>query len=395
MPTPPVPKSDDVLSRLDELTAKLDTERKMREVTDHIHNLSLDDIILSVREDVQRLVNCERVTIFAKEPAKEEIYSKSMDGSEVKEIRLAVGATSLAGYVAQKKKPIRIADVYDPKSVSAVDPALRFDPSWDKKTGFKTKQVLATPILKEGKLVGVIECVNTRDGMAFRIDHEVIVDDLAKTLGTAFQNQQKINVRTSPYDGLIRAGRITQDQVDQATALSQKNNTSVEQALLSTFKVPREEILRSLSDFFRCPSTAYSKEVVIPGELLEKFTIDYLKHHGFVPIQKTGNRVTIAMTNPRNLTLRDDIARRLGLEVVVNVAIREDVNEFIDYFLGQKTQPAAVPAVAFSEIIDQIESEDAEHRKPEEGRSEEAVKEDDVGMVRLVNQLIEQAHDKG
>src|SRR5438552_3510460 len=145
MPTPSVPKSDDVLSRLDELSAKLETERRMREVTDHIHTLSLDEIILSVREDIQRLVNCERVTIFAKEPGKEEIYSKSMDGSEIKEIRLPIGPTSLAGYVALKKKPIRIGDVYDPKSVASVDPALKFDPSWDRRTGYKTKQVLATP----------------------------------------------------------------------------------------------------------------------------------------------------------------------------------------------------------------------------------------------------------
>jgi type II secretory ATPase GspE/PulE/Tfp pilus assembly ATPase PilB-like protein len=396
MPTPSVPKSDDVLSRLDELSAKLETERRMREVTDHIHNLSLDEIILSVREDVQRLVNCERVTIFAKEPSREEIYSKSMDGSEVKEIRLPIGPSSLAGYVALKKKPIRIGDVYDPKAVAAVDPALKFDPSWDKRTGFKTKQLLATPILKEGRLVGVIECVNTRDNMSFRIDHEVIVDDLAKTLGTAFQNQQKINVRTSPYDGLIRAGRVTQDQVDQAVAHAQKNNTSVEQALLVAFKVPKEDLGRSLSDFYRCPFVTYSNEVVIPGELLEKFTVDYLKHHGFVPVAKAGNRATIAMTNPRNLTLRDDIAKRLGLEVVVNVATREDINEFVDYFLGQKSQPAASGPVAFSDIIDQIESEDAAiHKKKDEGQPEDAVKEDDVGMVRLVNQLIEQAHDKG
>ena len=391
---PSVPKSDDVLSRLDDLTAKLETERRMREVTDHIHTLSLDEIILSVREDVQRLVNCERVTIFAKEPSRDEIFSKSMDGNEVKEIRLPVGASSLAGFVALKKKPLRIADVYDPKAVAAVDPALKFDPTWDKKTGFKTKQVLGTPILKDGKLFGVIECINNRDGMSFRIDHEVIVDDLAKTLGTAFQNQQKMNVRTSPYDGLLRGNRVTQEQVDQATAIAQKNNTSVEQALIASFKVTKEELGKSLTDFYRVPFVAYAADAPIPYELLERFTIDYLKHHSFVPIVKNGEKATIAMAKPGNLTLRDDVSRRLGLEVVVNVATREDINEFIDYFHGQK-KPAPGGPVAFEDIISEIESEDASMKKKEGGTPEDAVKEDDQGMVRLVNQLIEQAHDKG
>ena len=397
MPNPAVPKSEDVLSKLDELSAKLETEKRIREVTDHIHTLSLDEIILSAREDIQRLVDCERVTIFAKEPGKEEIYSKSMDGSEVKEIRVPVGPSSVAGYVAAKKKPLRISDVYDAKAVAAVDPALRFDPSWDKKTGFRTKQVLAMPILKDGRIYGVVECINTRSGMSFRMDHEVIVEDLAKTLGTAFHNQIKMNVRTSPYDGLLRSGRITQEQVDQATAVAQKTNTSVEAALMAAFKVPKDEIGKSLSDFYRVPFITFSRDYPIPHGLCEKFTVDYLKHHSFVPLAKAGNRATIVMTNPRNLTLQDDIARRLELEVVVNVAIREDVNDLIDYFMGEKIQAAAAaaPASSFADIVNEIESEEGKEKKKEDGSPEENVKEDDVGMVRLVNQLIEQAHDKG
>ncbi|HYF01236.1 MAG TPA: GAF domain-containing protein, partial [Planctomycetota bacterium] len=226
-----VPAGDDVLARLDELSAKLETERRMREVTDQIHALSLDEILVSVREDVQRLVNCERVTIFAKEPAREEIFSRSMDGSELREIRLPISAASLAGYVALKKKPLRVADVGDPKQLQAVDPALRFDAAWDRKSGYRTRQVLAYPILKDGRLYGVIECLNSRDGSGFRIDHELIVDDLAKTLAVSFANHYKVNVRTSPYETLIRANRVTQEQVDQAVAAAGKNGTSTEQAL--------------------------------------------------------------------------------------------------------------------------------------------------------------------
>ncbi len=391
MSNPLGPKAgDDMLARLDELTKELETERRMREVTDQIHTLSLDEIILSVREDVQRLVNCERVTIFAKEPLKDEIYSKSMDGSEVKEIRLPASPASVAGWVAVKKKPLRVGDVYDAKSLTAVDPALRFDPTWDKKTGFRTKQILACPILKDTRLYGVIECINSRDG-GFRMDHQVIVDDLAKTLGVAFANQQKIAVRTSAYDGLLRAGRITQEQVDQATLLGQKNGFSTEQVLISNFKVSKEELGKSLSEFYKVPFLGYTSGYPIPVELLEKFNRDYLKHHQFVPLSKAGNRATVLMTNPRNLMLRDDLSRRLGMEVVVNVSLREDISEFIDSFLGA---PKAVSNTSFNELIHEIQSEDTGPGQKAEG-GEEVVKEDDVGMVRLVNQIIEQANQRG
>jgi type II secretory ATPase GspE/PulE/Tfp pilus assembly ATPase PilB-like protein len=394
MPNPPSQKAgDDVMARLDQLSRELETERRMREVTDQIHSLSLDEIILSVREDVQRLVNCERVTIFAKEPSKEELYSKSMDGNELKEIRVAIGLQSLAGFVAKSRRPLRIADVYDAKVLSAVDPGLKFDPTWDRRSGFKTRQVLAVPILKEGRLYGVIECINTRDGLAFRIDHEVIVDDLAKTLSIAFANQQKIAVRSGPHDLLLKNGKVGAEQLDQAAHLAQKEGISVEQVLLQRLKVDKADLGKSLSEYYRTSFLAFSGDFPAPTELLDKFTVDYLKHHLFVPLSKAGNRATIAMANPKNLTLRDDVARRLGMEVVVNVATREDVLDFIDLFLGHKP----VVNVAFDDLISEIESEDVSLKKKEEGgaTSEDAVKEDDAGMVRLVNQLIEQAHDKG
>jgi type II secretory ATPase GspE/PulE/Tfp pilus assembly ATPase PilB-like protein len=391
MPNPSSKAGDDVMARLDELSKELETERRMREVTDQIHSLSLDEIILSIREDVQRLVNCERVTIFAKEPLKEELYSKSMDGTELKEIRVPVGPQSVAGYVAKTRRALRVADVYDAKQLAAVDATLKFDPSWDKRSGYKTKQLLAIPILKDGRLYGVIECINTRDGLGFRMDHEVIVDDLAKTLGIAFGNQQKIAVRSGPHDLLLKNQKVSADQLDQAAHLAQKEGLSVEQMLLQRFKVEKADLGKSLSEYYRAPFVSYSSDYPIPVELLERFTIDYLKHHLFVPLSKAGNRATVVMANPKNLALRDDVSRRLGMEVVVNVATREDILDLIDLFLGHK--PAV--NVAFDDLISEIESQDDSLKKREDGVSEDSVKEDDAGMVRLVNQIIEQAHDKG
>ncbi|HUR38970.1 MAG TPA: GspE/PulE family protein [Planctomycetota bacterium] len=395
MPNPLGAKAgDDVLARLDELSAKLETERRIREVTDHIHTASLDEIIISVREDVQRLVGCERVTIFAKDPQREELISKSMDGEEVREIRLPIASNSIAGYTALKKKVVRISDVYDPKALAAVDPILRFDPQWDKKTGFKTKQMLSVPILKDAKLFGVIECMNAPHGMGFREDHLVIVEDLAKTLATAFSNQQRIAVRTSPFDSLVRGGRITQDQVDQATSIGQKNGFSPEQALILNFKVTKDEVGKSLSEYYRVPFMAYTAGILPPVELLEKFTHDLLKHHSFVPINKAGNRATVLMANPKNLQLRDDIARRLGADVLVNVAIKEDINEFIDAFLGQAQKSAG--SAEFSALMTEIASDAATIKgEVQEDVSKDQDKANEAALVKLVNAIIVKANDMG
>ncbi len=168
-------------------------------------------------------------------------------------------------------------------------------------------------------------------------------------------------------------------------------------------KRPAHETGRRLSESFRLPFVAFSPDLEIPRDLVERFTVDYLRHHAFVPLARSGGRVTILMAKPDNLMLRDDIARRLGMEVAVNVSTGDDINRFIDHFLSKNpaVDPGRAPggapraAVSLNTIIDQIESGTPSLAGRADDAEDDAVREDDVGMVRLVNQIIEQAHDLG
>ena len=57
---------------------------------------------------------------------------------------------------------INIADVYNDAELAKIDPQLNFNKSWDEKSGFRTKQVLAAPIAFENKLLGVIQLINKK-----------------------------------------------------------------------------------------------------------------------------------------------------------------------------------------------------------------------------------------
>ena len=129
--------------RVTDLETKLHAQQGLHEVTKQIHSLPLDEVLLKVKDSVQTLLQCERVTIYAKERGKNEIFSKVLDGKDIKEIRLPVNKSSMAGWVAEKQKGIRIKDVYDPEQTQAIDPSLKFNSDWDKKSGFRTRQVLA------------------------------------------------------------------------------------------------------------------------------------------------------------------------------------------------------------------------------------------------------------
>ena len=85
---------------------------------------------------------------------------------------------------------MNIADAYDKAELARILPTLSFDSSWDKKTGFRTQQILAMPIMHEGKPIGVIQLLNKKKGARFTKDDETGVSRIAKTLGIAFNNRR-------------------------------------------------------------------------------------------------------------------------------------------------------------------------------------------------------------
>jgi hypothetical protein len=149
------------------------------------------------------------MTIYAVDAAKNELYSKFLALDTVKEIRLPVSEKSIAGYVAASARIVNIADAYDKAELARISPTLSFDGSWDKKTGFKTQQILGMPILHEGKAIGVIQLLNKKRGARFTKEDETGV--LAHRQDARHRLQQPGPDQPEPGAG-PESGQ-TQDQV--------------------------------------------------------------------------------------------------------------------------------------------------------------------------------------
>ena len=64
----------------------------------------------------------------------------------------------IAGWVALNRQPLLVPDCYADE---------RFNPDFDKQSGFVTRSMLCVPMLKDEKLVGVIQVINKKNGMPF------------------------------------------------------------------------------------------------------------------------------------------------------------------------------------------------------------------------------------
>ena len=191
---------------------KLAFTKKLQAVTNKIHaTRAIDEIILEVSEDIRNLFEAERLTLYVVSDDKGAIVSKVKTGlNAFKELRLAINPQSIAGYVASQKAIVNIEDVYDDGELARISPAIRFLKEVDKKTGFRTKQMLVFPIInmEDASLMGVVQVINSLSGLPFPEMAEEGAIELAKTLAIAL-NQRQVplgGVIKTKFDGLITSG---------------------------------------------------------------------------------------------------------------------------------------------------------------------------------------------
>ncbi len=109
----------------------------------------LDRLLVMLSDLAREVLEVDRCSLFLLDQEKRELWTKVAHG--VAEIRVPADA-GIVGWVAQNGQSLVVNDAY-------ADP--RFNPEVDKKTGYRTRNILAIPLFdKKGKILGVFQAVN-------------------------------------------------------------------------------------------------------------------------------------------------------------------------------------------------------------------------------------------
>ncbi len=101
-------------------------------------------------------------------------------GKEVKPYKVPLGQ-GVAGWVAKEGKPLLIPDAYKDN---------RFDPGYDKQTGFHTNSILCVPMIYHNRILGVLQALNRRDSESFSDDDTHLFTIFASLAGLAIENSR-------------------------------------------------------------------------------------------------------------------------------------------------------------------------------------------------------------
>jgi type II secretory ATPase GspE/PulE/Tfp pilus assembly ATPase PilB-like protein len=376
------------------LEAQLRYQRRLNNITHLIHSAKdTNEILLNLQGEILSLFDADRITVYAVDGMRKQLVSKFKTGDEISEIRVPISNASIAGYCASGGGLVNIADVYDQAELALIDPALRFDGSWDKRTGYRTTQVLAAPITYNKYILGAIQLINKKSGKAFNKEDERSILEIAKVLGVAFYKNQRFAQRekTTRFDLLVANNVISAKDLAEAMITARKTRKPVESVLMSAYSVSKEDIGKALSAHYKTRFVPFDEKMPIPGQLLKGIRPGYLKSNGFVPIAQEGERVTVVMEDPTYLPARDAIKRIIPAKSYEYcVSLREDIYQIIDLFFNIKTLDYIKDGGSIEDILGKLEGADDEYDEEMERISEE-----DSAIVQLVNKMIYDAHGRG
>jgi adenylate cyclase len=141
---------------IEKMTASRKTEMEFLDIVSSVTSeIDLSVLLGKVMSEATRMLDADRSTLFLNNEKTNELWSEVGKGLESFQIKLP-NTAGIAGAVFQSGETINIPHAYAD---------LRFNPGFDKTTGYFTRSILCVPVVnKNSKVIGVTQVLNKRGG---------------------------------------------------------------------------------------------------------------------------------------------------------------------------------------------------------------------------------------
>ena len=169
------------LQRVEEIEKNRDTENDFLALVSDINSeVDLSRLLVRLVGETSKMLSAERSTIFLNDPQTNCLFSRVAEGDSISEIRFP-NDVGIAGSVYTSGQSLNIPYAYAD---------LRFNPSFDRQTGFFTRSILCVPIHnKEDLVIGVTQVLNKKGG-CFTVDDENRLRAFTAQVAIALENSQ-------------------------------------------------------------------------------------------------------------------------------------------------------------------------------------------------------------
>jgi GAF domain-containing protein len=343
--------------------ARGDFFRQLQQLTTRIHaTRNVDEIMLDLSEGICALFAADRLTIYTVGEDKASLVSKVKTGmASFRQLRLPISAQSVAGYAALARRLLNLTDVYDAAELQRYAADLRFQQGVDRRTGYRTTQMLVVPIMhddvmREGEVIGVFQLINNLRGGPF--DSTVVEGAryLCDTLAIAFaQRRQEARRERTGFVGALGSKALGREQVEQAVEQARAQGRDVEDVLLDDFKLKLPVVGRALADHFAVPYLAFHPGRRVPADLLDGMERAAAEVRQWLPVERNEHALYVVCIDPERVKADNAVPTLFPQSrPVFCVTTRRDFAAMLDQYFGAAAPPATLAPAHADKLLDTV-----------------------------------------
>lgn len=195
---------------------------------------------------------------------------------------------------------------------------------------------------------------------------------------------------------LLKEGLITQAQLEKAISFQRQEGGRLGEILVKLGMVKEDQMVAVLGKQLNIPYFSLGTGMLKPatGQNLERLVAqDFAIKNSVIPLSRTLRSLTVAMVDPMDLILIDNLKKITGCEINTVIATKSDITKSIEQFYGKSKM--LENAVEASYDIEAITAQDnLDYADTELSLDKLIARAEEAPVVKLVDLIIRQAIDE-
>jgi len=193
---------------------------------------------------------------------------------------------------------------------------------------------------------------------------------------------------------LLKNKKIDQATADKLLKESENLNRPVEEIIYERNLIPQDEIVKIKSDYYKIPVKTFSKEDVIPNEVLNIIPEEVARTHQIVAFKKEGDTLYVGMLSPDDQQAQDIlkfIAKQRKLNIAIYLVTKSDLENIWKNYRSFATR--------LKEIQDSVEIFKRQSKPSHQPYQQRVVRIDEASgiiaeeapIIKIVSTILEEA----
>jgi type IV pilus assembly protein PilB len=193
---------------------------------------------------------------------------------------------------------------------------------------------------------------------------------------------------------LLREKVITPDQLKSALEVQKEKNVPLQTAVVSMGLVTEEDMAQALSRQLGYPYIDLDQFEVYP-DVVNLIPVEIVKKYMIMPIHRIRSFLTLAMVDPTDLEVIEDIRFRTGLSIQPVIASESGILNAINKYYGSSSSLRVKKIIEDIALADDTRVNIIEEEKDDYDVQELVQATEEAPIIKLVNEIFVDAIKKG